>query len=374
MKNEKYNMTNSSKKILLTGGGTAGSVAPLLAVANQLSIINYKLLIKFLWIGTKYGPERKMVEEEKIEFKSIVSGKLRRYFSAQNVVDPFLIIAGFIQSLFIILKQRPALIMSAGSFVSVPVIWAGWLCRVPILIHQQDARPGLANKLMAPFADVITVTFEKSLADYGKKAVWTGNAGRELIINNEKLIMKSKLEFNKNLPVLLVMGGGTGAVAINEMIWERLDELTKLCQIIHLTGKNKLAPKNKFTGREIINYKSFEFMNREEIAEAYAVADMVVSRAGMGALTELSYLGKPAIIIPMPDSHQEENAKIFKEKNAAIVLDQKNITAKILIKNIKELLENKSLQNKLSKDIKEVIKPGANQKLAELALSLIQLF
>ena len=167
-------------KIILTGGGTGGSVAPLLGVAEMLQRRDAKSCVstdagyEFLWIGTKHGPERAMVEREKIEFIAIPSGKMRRYASFKNFIDPFFILAGFFKSLYIILKWKPDFVMSAGSFVSVPVIWAAWLLRVPSLVHQQDARPGLANVLMAPFAGVITVTFEKSLMDYGKKAVWIG--------------------------------------------------------------------------------------------------------------------------------------------------------------------------------------------------------
>ena len=160
-------------KILLTGGGTGGSVAPLLAIAESLTMQD------FLWLGTKSGPERKMVEEAGIKFKAISGGKLRRYFSFKNLGDIFKIKLGFFQSLFIMLKWRPNLVMSAGSFISVPVVYAAWLLRVPALIHQQDVKAGLANKLMAPFSKVITVAFEKSLADYGKKAIWIGNPVRQ---------------------------------------------------------------------------------------------------------------------------------------------------------------------------------------------------
>ncbi|MBU4014724.1 glycosyltransferase, partial [Patescibacteria group bacterium] len=168
-------MQKNIKKILLTGGGTGGSVAPLLAISDVGCRMSDVGKFKFTWIGTRNGVEKQMVQKENIKFISIASGKFRRYFSIKNFIDLFKIIFAFFQSLAILIKEKPALVMSAGSFVSVPVVWAAWLLRVPVLIHQQDVRHGLANKLMAPFANVITVTFEKSLADYGKKAVWTGN-------------------------------------------------------------------------------------------------------------------------------------------------------------------------------------------------------
>ena len=247
-------MTSENKKykILLTGGGTGGSVAPLLAVAEELNNpINPPAPLckggkyEFLWLGTKYGPEKEMIastsfgagEKAGIKFRAISGGKWRRYFSLKNFSDLIKIKIGFWQSLWIMIKWRPDLVISAGSFISVPVVWAAWVLRVPILIHQQDVQPGLANKLMAPLAKVVTVTFEKSLNDYGKKAVWLGNpTRRSLEIPNPKFQIQN---LNNNLPVVLIVGGGTGAEAINDLVWQSLGELTKFCQIIHITGKNK---------------------------------------------------------------------------------------------------------------------------------------
>ena len=358
-------MQKNTKKILLTGGGTGGSVAPLLAVLegirNQESGIRN---IDFLWIGTKNGMEREMVEKENIKFKPIFSGKLRRYFSWRNFIDPFFILAGFAQAFFIILKWKPNLVMSAGSFVSVPVIWAAWILRAPVLIHQQDARPGLANKLMAPFANIITVTFEKSLADYGKKAIWIGNFIRNEFIDYKinKKEARQKLNLNNEKPVVLIIGGGTGAVVINKLVAQSLNELIKFCQIIHITGKGK---GDLNIANECKNYHPFEFMHIDGLIKAFMASDAVISRCGMGVLTELSYLGKPSILIPMSDSHQEENAEIFKEKNAAIVLDQKELTGEQLADNIRKLINDKDLQNKLSENISHVIKRGANKRIEE---------
>ncbi|MBU0646955.1 undecaprenyldiphospho-muramoylpentapeptide beta-N-acetylglucosaminyltransferase [Patescibacteria group bacterium] len=363
-------------KLLLTGGGTGGSVAPLLAVANQLSITNYQLrinknadkeiLYKFLWIGTKNGPEREMVEKAGIKFKTIICGKLRRYFSWQNFIDIFKIKIGFWQSFFVLLKWRPDLVIAAGSFVSVPVVWAAWILHIPILIHQQDIRPGLANKLMALFAKVITVTFEKSLEDYGKKAVWIGNPiRRQLTVSNCKLQINNYRQYNlnKDLLVVLIVGGGTGAEAINNLILQSLDELTKFCQVIHLTGINKINTKYKIQNT---NYSNYEFLDVEQMAEVYNLADIVVSRCGLGVLTELSYLGKPTILIPMPDSHQEDNAAIFEEAQATIILKQKELTSEKLISEIKKLVINKKLQEKLSQNIKLVMKQGANEAMVKI--------
>jgi UDP-N-acetylglucosamine--N-acetylmuramyl-(pentapeptide) pyrophosphoryl-undecaprenol N-acetylglucosamine transferase len=365
---------NNVKRILLTGGGTGGSVSPLLAIVNQLKIKNYQLKIDYLFIGSWKGIEREMVNAENIKFKSIFCGKFRRYFSWRNFTDPFLILIGFFQALAVQLVWRPDIVISAGSFVSVPVVWAAWILRVPVLIHQQDVRPGLANKLMAPFARVVTVTFKESLKHYGKKAIWTGNMVRNEIRNLKFEIgeLKKKFGLKENMPVVLALGGGTGAMAINELVRKGLDELTKFCQIIHITGKNKSGSTALKAVEPLMAYRSFEFLNAEQMAYAYAVADIVVSRCGMGVLTELSYLGKPSILIPIPDSHQEDNAKIFKEKDAAIVLDQKELTPQILVENIKNLINNKEKQNKISGNIQKVIKKGANEKIIKIIQNILK--
>jgi UDP-N-acetylglucosamine--N-acetylmuramyl-(pentapeptide) pyrophosphoryl-undecaprenol N-acetylglucosamine transferase len=363
------------KKIILTGGGTAGSVSPLLAIADDLKssfvppggTTEDKGGFEFLFIGTKKGIEKQMVKEAGIPYRSIAAGKWRRYFAWQNFFDIFKIKLGFWQAFFIILKEKPDLVISAGSFVAVPVVWAAWLLRVPVLVHQQDVRPGLANKMMAPFARVITVTFEKSLTDYGKKAVWTGNPTRfsisDLRFSNDEAI--KRFDLKNNLPVIFIYGGGTGAEAINKLVEAGLDNMLGFCQVIHSTGKDKMNAKRHE------NYHPYEFLNAEEMAAALNIADLVVSRAGLGALTEISVLGKPAIIIPMPDSHQEDNAALLLEKNAALILNQKILTADEFVVDIGELLKNEELKNIYSRNIKGLMKEGANAKIIELILSIL---
>lgn len=349
-------------KILLTGGGTGGSVSPLLAVFDELESyrvhkVESKKEFEYLWVGTRKGLEKEMVEKAGIKFIAIPSGKLRRYFSIHNFLDSFKIIAGFFKSLLIISRFKPDLIMTAGAFVSVPVVWAGWLLGVKVLVHQQDARPGLANKLMAPFADVITVTFEESLKYFGKKAVWTGNPS-----HNAYRTTHNAFDFKKDLPIVLIVGGGTGAMEINKLVWGSLDELTKFCQVVHIIGKDKIINYEL----SITNYKSFEFLEHEKVMEIMKVADLVVSRAGLGFLTEISYLAKPAIIIPMPDTHQEDNARIFGEKKGAIVLNQNKLTPEIFSSKIKDLLNNKKLRDELGDNVEKVMKKGANEEIARI--------
>lgn len=352
-------------KILLSGGSTGGSVSPLLAIVEQLKKEDK---YEFLWLGTKSGPEIIMVQQENIKYISIFSGKYRRYFSIKNLFTPIFVFLGFFQSLFIILKWKPNLIISAGSFSSVPVIWTGWLIGIPSLIHQQDILAGLANKLMAPFAKIITVSFEQSLSDYGSKAIWVGQPIRDFKFT------KTYFQLKKDLPVVLIIGGGTGSAVINNLIRHSLDHLLEFCQVIHITGKNK-GDKSGTVNSSINskykknNYYAYEFLNKDQMAAAYTSAQIVVSRCGINILSELSYFFKPAIIIPLPDSHQENNAIIFKD--AAIILKQNKITTSVLLNEIKKLLEDKNLQNKLSINIKRIIKPGATERIIKIINNIL---
>lgn len=359
-------------KILLSGGGSGGPVTPLLALVEKLKEDNAWEL-DCLWLGTENGPERGMVERENITFQTISHGKLRRYFSWQNFVDPFLIIMGFFQAISIMIRFRPDIVLSAGAFVSVPIAWAAFLLRIPIVIHQQDLRPGLANRLMAPFATRISVTFEKSLLDYGPKAIWTGNPMRQdfCTIKLTKREAGQKFGLRSDKPVLVVMGGGTGAIAINQLVEESIEEFSKFCQLIHITGKDKSSQKNVELSEKYPNYKFFEFLDIFGIIKAYAVAELMVSRCGMSSLTELSQLGIASVLIPMPDSHQEENAEVFREAEAALVLEQKSLDKEIFIREIKSLLGDKQRLTAYREKIKTIIRPHGSEAMAKVVKEII---
>ncbi|MFZ4648139.1 MAG: UDP-N-acetylglucosamine--N-acetylmuramyl-(pentapeptide) pyrophosphoryl-undecaprenol N-acetylglucosamine transferase [Patescibacteria group bacterium] len=347
--------------IALSGGGTGGPVVPLLSVVRIIKRQHQQ--VEFIFLGTNNGPEISLIENERddldIDYFRIYSGKLRRYFSWRNFTDPFVIIFSFFQSLFLFIKYRPKVFFAAGAFVAVPPAWAAKILGIPVFMHQQDYRAGLANKLIAPIASLKTVTFEKSLHDY-REAIWIGNPANQedlAVAAKAKQETIKKYQLRDDLPVVLVTGGGTGADFLNNLILESLNELTVDFQIIHLCGDGKKRHKNK------VNYQAYEFLPHAELLKLMVVSDLVVSRCGLGTLTELSLLGKPAILIPIPDSHQEDNAKVFFQ--ASLVLDQKNINSKIFIKEISQILKNKTELSHLSKEIKKIIKPGAAEFLAE---------
>ncbi|MBI5766109.1 UDP-N-acetylglucosamine--N-acetylmuramyl-(pentapeptide) pyrophosphoryl-undecaprenol N-acetylglucosamine transferase, partial [Candidatus Falkowbacteria bacterium] len=301
------------------------------------------------------------VEDYKINFKSICAGKFRRYFTWQNFIDPFIVSWGFLQSIFVLMRAKPNCVMVAGSFAGVPVAWASWLLRIPILIHQQDIVAGLANKLMANVAKKITVSFEVSLKDFfSDKTVLTGNPVREEIYFCDPEKSKDFFKLKKDLPLLLILGGGTGAQFINELVEKSLAELLQFCQIIHITGSGKSLDV------EAENYHQFEFLTNE-MPEALCAADLVVSRAGISTLSELIILGKPVILIPIPQSHQEINAQYFQKNNAVLALRQENLNQAIFTDTIKELFFDKASMANLSRNILKMMdRRGAERVAREL--------
>ncbi|MFA5886442.1 MAG: glycosyltransferase [Patescibacteria group bacterium] len=363
-----------TKTIFLSGGGSGGSVTPLLAVAEELlksDIQDYRLV----FIGTAQGPERDMVADFNrkvgvLEFRSITGGKWRRYFSGHNIFDFFKIIFAFYQSLRLLSAEKVDLIISAGSFISVPLVWAAACKKVPILIHQQDVRPGFANRLMAPFASVISVALEKSLLDYGPRAIWIGNPVAPDQADQDALSVKEikdKYSLDISRRLIFITGGGTGAQAVNELIFAAAPELVKSYQVIHLVGRGKL-PSRKI---KLPNYQVFEFLNNEEVLDLMRAADLVISRAGMSALSELSLLNKAAILIPIPNSHQEDNAAVFAQAKAAVVLKQNDLVPESLLAEIKKILDDGQERVRLSNSIGKVIKRGAAEAMAGIVWEML---
>lgn len=347
-------------RIILCGGGTIGSVSPLIAIYEEIK--KQQPNAEFLWLATRKGPEEKLIANYQIPLKRIVSAKLRRYFNFKNFFIPFLIIIAFFQALWLIFQFKPQAVVSAGGFVAVPVTWAAWLLRRPTLIHQQDVRPGLANKLMAPFADIITITFKKSLNNFpAQKTHLVGNPVRADILNGGREEGYKFFKFDSNLPTILIMGGGTGALNLNNLVLASLPELVSFCQVIHLTGGrlDKIAEHSR--------YRSFDFLT-DQLKNAYAITDLVISRAGLSALSELAVLQKPAIIIPIPGSHQEENAIEFFRNNAVAVLKEVDLTPENFTLAVKQLLFDKAELGKLSRNIGKIMPVDAAQKIVEMII------
>ena len=353
-------------RIILTGGGTMGAVYPLLAIKETMQ--EKGIQAEFLFVGTRNGIEKEIIERENILYKGISAGKFRRYFSLETLIAPFQVVKGLFQSLSIIKEFEPDLIISVGGFVSVPVIWAASFRNKKIIIHQQDIKTGLSNLLTAKMANKITCTFKKSLKSFPKeKSVLIGNPVRTSMLKNEKIQAKKNLGLDLKLPTLFILGGSTGSEYINHLMTESITRLVDFCQIIHITGKGNSfdwQDKENF-GDKAYRYQQYEYLY-DEMADAYAAADLVVGRAGLSTLTELSYLKKASVIIPIPGHQQVENANYFERKNSIIRLDQNKTSADDFVLLIQDLFENKNSLERLGLNMGQMMDQSANEKFIDL--------
>ncbi|MCW8386076.1 undecaprenyldiphospho-muramoylpentapeptide beta-N-acetylglucosaminyltransferase [Fluoribacter dumoffii] len=324
--------------IVFTGGGTAGHVAPNVALINEFSQKGWDIA----YIGSAQGIEKQMIEPLKIPFYSISSGKLRRYLSLKNLMDPFKILFGIMQSFFLLNKLKPDVVFSKGGFVAFPVVVGAWLNRIPVVAHESDMSPGLANRLCFPFVNKICLTFEAGKKHFKRqdKIEVTGTPIREQLFSGNVDRALELCGFKTPKPCLLAIGGSLGAGSINRCIRDALDQLTKEYQIIHICGKGKLE--NSLKERE--GYEQFEYVN-EELADLFAAASIVISRAGANSLYEILALGKPHILIPLPAEvsrgDQIQNARYFKELGISCVIEDRALTPETLVHALHELERNK---------------------------------
>ena len=307
------------------------------------------------------GPERQLVARLGIPFQTVQTGKLRRYWSVQNLLDLFRLPVGFVQGTAIVRSFRPQVAFAAGGFAAVPPLLAASILRVPTVIHQQDVQPGLANKILAPFATAITVTFPGSVAHFPRNRTHvTGNPVREEILAGNREGALRTFGFTPDRPVLLVVGGGTGALGLNRLVAEAAPLLSAHCQVIHVTGKGK-SVSTPGAGPE---YRQVEFLV-DEMGDALAAADLVLSRAGLSALTELAALGKPSILIPMPDSHQNANARVFAGKGAAVLLQERETSPASLAETVAGLLQDTGRLAQMSECARKSMPPHAETRIVD---------
>ena len=318
------------KKIVLTGGGTLGHVTPHLALIPRLKEAGYEIH----YIGTENGMEApKMRAVEGVTYHAVKSGKLRRYHSWQNFTDPFRVIAGAFQSARLMGKIRPDVVFSKGGFVAVPVVFGAWLHRIPVLCHESDLTPGLANKLCKPFASRFATTFPECAEALGKKAEMTGTPLRPELFTGSREKGLALLGFDGSKPVLLMMGGSSGAQSVNACLRETLPRLTDQFDVAHICGKGNLDPALDGTP----GYRQIEFLDAE-LPDVLACTDLVLSRAGANALCEFQALGRPMLLIPYPKGasrgDQILNAKSLEKRGLCRVLMQEDMNPDILAEAI----------------------------------------
>lgn len=322
------------KKIILTGGGTAGHVTPNIALIPELKKRGYEIH----YIGSKTGIEKQLIEEDKsIKYYGISSGKLRRYFDVKNFTDPFRVLKGFQEAKAIIKDIKPDVVFSKGGFVTVPVVIAADKCKVPCIIHESDMTPGLANKICIPHAVKVCTNFPEAANGIGHdKAVVTGTPIRKEMFSGNKIAGLDFLGFTANKPVLMVVGGSLGAAAINVLIRDALPDLLTKYQVVHLCGKGKVDESLK----DVEGYRQFEYI-KKEMADLMAAADLIVSRAGANAICEILALNKPNLLIPLPAASsrgdQELNAESFERQGFSRVTKEEELTTSRLIEEIDAL-------------------------------------
>ncbi len=318
--------------VVFTGGGTAGHVTPNIALIAEAQKRGWQTA----YIGSPDGIECDMITALGIPFHGIASGKLRRYFSWQNFIDPFRILFGCLQSLLVLMRNRPDVVFSKGGFVSVPVVAAAWCLRIPVISHESDISPGLANRLAYPFCRRICVTFEETLAYLPRDKVrLTGTPVRESLLHGQAAAGLEYLGFSGDKPVLLVFGGSLGASAINQQVRSILPALLTEYDLVHVVGEAQLE-----TGLSQPGYVQKSFVGAE-FGDVLAAASLVVSRAGANSLYELFLLRKPHLLIPLTRAasrgDQLENAAVFSAKGYSLVLTEDTLTDAGFLQCLKQL-------------------------------------
>ncbi len=327
----------ASKKIVLTGGGSAGHVTPNIALIPALKKSGFDIY----YIGSYNGIEKKLIEDYNIPYFGISTGKLRRYFDPQNFTDPFRVLKGFTEATSLLRRIQPDIVFSKGGYVSVPVVRAAGALKIPYIVHESDMTPGLANKLSMKGAKKICCNFPETMRMLpADRTVLTGTPIREELGLGSKQAGKEFCGFEDDKPVLMVIGGSLGAQSVNETVRYALPRLLPNFNIVHLCGKEKMDNLKL----SVPGYKQFEYV-KNELKDIFAMADIVVSRAGANSICELLALKKPNILIPLSSrssrGDQMLNARSFEQQGFSMVIDNDDLDEDILVETIEELFNNR---------------------------------
>ncbi len=372
-------------KILFTGGGTGGHIFPIIAVAREMKRLWPEIAqtpedLELFYLGPKDEFYSILLAQEGIKVKSVLSGKLRRYFSFQNFIDIFFKIPiGICQAFFHMLFLAPDLIFSKGGYGSFPPVLCGWLFQVPIFLHESDIIPGLSNKILSRFSLEIFTAFPETEYFPPSKMIQVGNPIRKEMIEGSKLEAARIFRLKYEKPVILILGGSQGAQRINDMILSILPEILVNFEVIHQCGEKNfkevgaeadvvMSPKY----RE--NYHLFPFLNEDELRNAYAAADLIVSRAGSGSVFEIASVGKPSILIPLSDAaqnHQAKNTYSYAENGACVVMEEENLTPHFFLEKLKYLFNHPLELEKMSQAAAEFSCPKTSEVIAEYLLTFL---
>jgi len=326
-------------RIIFTGGGTAGHVTPNLALIEAIQHEGWQVD----YIGSKQSVEEELIGKAGIPFHAISSGKMRRYFSWKNFLDPFKIFAGISQSFFLLRKLKADIVFSKGGFVAFPVVFAAWLNRIPVVAHESDMTPGLANRMSFPFVDKVCLGFAAAKTSFKNqnKVEVTGSPIRQQLFKGSRKRGLELCGFSTHKPTLLIMGGSLGSLTLNQIIRQALPKLTHDYQIIHLCGKGKIDQ----SLLDNSDYCQYEYVSNE-LADLYAASDLIISRAGANSLCEILALQKPHVLIPLSAKvsrgDQIHNANYFQQQQISVVVNEEQLSPETLIAAIEEVNSNKN--------------------------------
>ncbi|MEA2113627.1 MAG: undecaprenyldiphospho-muramoylpentapeptide beta-N-acetylglucosaminyltransferase [Patescibacteria group bacterium] len=380
-------------RILFTGGGSGGHIFPIIAVARELKKIhrqsiqpigpNSETALALFFVGAN-SFSKNLLRKEGIETRVIWAGKIRRYFSLRNLADLLKIPIGFFQALWSVYLIMPDVIFSKGGYDSAPVVLAGWLYRIPVLIHESDAAPGLANRFAAKFSKRIAVSFEAAKNYFpSQKTILTGNPIRLEVIQACSSDNEKDRENAKNIigiagqkPALFVFGGSQGAQKINEIVLRTLPQFLEKYEVIHQCGnKNERQIRETFKEELPNGYYLFSFLDEKQLSSAYLLSSIIIARAGAGSIFEIAACGKPSILIPLSGSasdHQNKNAFAYAKAGAASVLEQANLTPNLFINEIDKILSGEERARKMADNAKNFSRPEAAHKIAQGLIDLGQ--
>ncbi|MCD6047402.1 MAG: undecaprenyldiphospho-muramoylpentapeptide beta-N-acetylglucosaminyltransferase [Gammaproteobacteria bacterium] len=350
------------RHIFFTGGGSAGHVTPNIALIKQAQ----KMGDQVSYVGSEQGIERQLIEPLNIPYYAVDSGKLARQLTLKNLLSPFKILHGIWQSYFLCRKLKPDVVFSKGGFVAVPIVIGAWLNHIPVIVHESDMTPGLANKLCYPFAEKVGVSFLNSQQFFKNKdkVVWTGTPIRQEMLEGNAAHGKTFLNFSDEKPILLIYGGGLGSVVINQAVRGVLPELLKQFNIVHCCGKGKIDA----AFSDVVGYRQFEYLN-QELPDVMAAADVVISRAGANSVFELLALHKPHLLIPLSKKasrgDQIDNAKYCQRLGLSDVLLEEELTPASLLEHVQTLWNSRQVRKE---KLMQYALPNAVEKL----MSLIQ--
>jgi UDP-N-acetylglucosamine--N-acetylmuramyl-(pentapeptide) pyrophosphoryl-undecaprenol N-acetylglucosamine transferase len=355
-----------AKTIVFTGGGSAGHVTPNMALIEVLIKDNFKIH----YIGSTTGIEKKLIESMGVDYSSIATGKLRRHWTFKHFTEPFKIVLGIFQAYRLLARLKPVIVFSKGGFVSFPVILAAWLQRIPVVSHESDMTPGLANRMALPFVRKLCVNFPQTVKYFkdNSRVYITGTPVRQALLRGDESRGYNLTNFDQNKPILLVIGGSLGAKKINDLLRQILPQLLEKYQIIHICGKGNLD--TNLIGLQ--GYIQYEFVENE-LGDLFSISDMIISRSGANALYEILTLNKPHLLIPLSTQasrgDQIHNAEHFVKQGVSLMIKEEELSAEKMINKIKEVLDNKEI---LQKNIACLGFSSATNNVLDVILSTIE--